>query len=315
MYAVEIAMRAMAERAGEDPEAWGLVGLVHDFDYERFPNAAHSRHRGAPGRRGADPGRARAARADAARAILGHANYTGVPRDTPMAKALFAVDELCGFLVACALVRPSRSLQDLEVSQRQEEAQGQGVRARREPRGRDAGRRRAGRAARRAHRVRARRASTTRAGPRPRPGVTGAPRPTASAPVGRLRDQPRGRRPTDPGQPGRAADRRPRRLRGDAGPHRRTPPAGSISRTTSSGATPRAGVSPRRWRAGARGRPGARALRRGWARCITSRALWRVPARRGRRGPRLPPALARSTWSPTSPATTASWSWPTAPAR
>jgi predicted hydrolase (HD superfamily) len=50
------------------------------------------------------------------RAILGHASYTGVPRETPMAKALFAVDELCGFLVACALVRPSRSLQDLEVS-------------------------------------------------------------------------------------------------------------------------------------------------------------------------------------------------------
>jgi predicted hydrolase (HD superfamily) len=114
MYAVEIAMRAMAEREGEDAEAWGLVGLVHDFDYERFPNAAHAPHEEHP----AEGVRILAARGlpePMQRAILGHANYTGVPRETPMAKALFAVDELCGFLVACALVRPSRSLQDLEV--------------------------------------------------------------------------------------------------------------------------------------------------------------------------------------------------------
>jgi predicted hydrolase (HD superfamily) len=115
MYAVEIAMRAMAERAGEDPETWGLVGLVHDFDYERYPNAAHSPHQEHP----AEGVRILAERGlpePMQRAILGHANYTGVPRDSAMAKALFAVDELCGFLVACALVRPSRSLQDLEVS-------------------------------------------------------------------------------------------------------------------------------------------------------------------------------------------------------
>ena len=115
MYAVELAMRAMAERAGEDPEAWGLVGLLHDFDYERYPNAAHSPHEEHPAegvRILADRGLPEPLQ----RAILGHANYTGVPRDTPMAKALFGVDELCGFLVACALVRPSRSLQDLEVS-------------------------------------------------------------------------------------------------------------------------------------------------------------------------------------------------------
>jgi predicted hydrolase (HD superfamily) len=115
MYAVEIAMRAMAERGGEDPEAWGLVGLVHDFDYERYPNAAHSPHQEHP----AEGVRILAERGlpePMQRAILGHANYTGVPRDSAMAKALFAVDELCGFLVACALVRPSRSLQDLEVS-------------------------------------------------------------------------------------------------------------------------------------------------------------------------------------------------------
>ncbi|HEU4525792.1 MAG TPA: HD domain-containing protein [Gemmatimonadales bacterium] len=115
MYAVEIAMRAMAERAGEDAEAWGLVGLLHDFDYERYPNAAHSPHEEHP----AEGVRLLAERGlpePMQRAILGHASYTGVPRDTPMAKALFGVDELCGFLVACALVRPSRSLQDLEVA-------------------------------------------------------------------------------------------------------------------------------------------------------------------------------------------------------
>ena len=115
MYAVEIAMRAMAEQAGEDPEVWGLVGLLHDFDYERFPNTAHSPTEEHP----AEGVRVLAGRGlpeASQRAILGHANYSGVPRDTPMAQALFAVDELCGFLVACALVRPSRSLQDLEVS-------------------------------------------------------------------------------------------------------------------------------------------------------------------------------------------------------
>jgi putative nucleotidyltransferase with HDIG domain len=115
MYAVEIAMRAMAEKAGEDPEAWGLVGLLHDFDYERYPNQEHSPTEGHP----AEGVRLLASRGlpePMQRAILGHATYSGVPRDTPMAQALFAVDELAGFLVACALVRPSRSLQDLEVS-------------------------------------------------------------------------------------------------------------------------------------------------------------------------------------------------------
>jgi predicted hydrolase (HD superfamily) len=115
MYAVEIAMRARAERAGEDPETWGLVGLLHDFDYERYPNQEHSPTEGHP----AEGVRVLAAQGlpePMQRAILGHATYSGVPRDTPMARALFAVDELAGFLVACALVRPSRSLGDLEVS-------------------------------------------------------------------------------------------------------------------------------------------------------------------------------------------------------
>jgi putative nucleotidyltransferase with HDIG domain len=115
MYAVEAAMRAMAVRAGADPEEWGIVGLLHDFDYERFPNPEHSPTEGHP----AEGVRILAAAGlpePLQRAILGHASYTGVPRNTPLAQALFAVDELCGFLVACALVRPSRSLHDLEVA-------------------------------------------------------------------------------------------------------------------------------------------------------------------------------------------------------
>ena len=115
MYAVEIAMRAMAERSGEDAEAWGLVGLLHDFDYERYPNEAHSPTEEHPSE-GVRSLASMGLPDPSQRAILGHANYTGIPRDSAMAKALFAVDELCGFLVACALVRPSRSLQDLEVA-------------------------------------------------------------------------------------------------------------------------------------------------------------------------------------------------------
>jgi predicted hydrolase (HD superfamily) len=114
MYAVEIAMRALATHYGEDPDTWGIVGLVHDFDYERFPNAQRSATEEHP----AEGVRILAAQGlpePMQRAILGHATYTGVPRDTLMARALFAVDELAGFLVACALVRPSRSLGDLEV--------------------------------------------------------------------------------------------------------------------------------------------------------------------------------------------------------
>ncbi len=115
MLAVEIAMRAMAARAGEAPDAWGVVGLLHDFDYERFPNDAHSATAEHPAE-GVRILEAQGFPAEWGRAILGHAGYTGVARDTPMARALFGVDELCGFLVACALVRPSKSLADLEVS-------------------------------------------------------------------------------------------------------------------------------------------------------------------------------------------------------
>lgn len=111
--AVEAAMRACAPVYGgpeADPHEWGIVGLLHDFDYEMFPGPDEHPFKGANIMCGRGyPDRI-------IRAIMGHATYTGVPRDTQMAKALFATDELCGFLVACALVRPSRSLDDLEVS-------------------------------------------------------------------------------------------------------------------------------------------------------------------------------------------------------
>ena len=111
--AVEAAMRAAATRYAEgdaDVDEWGLVGLLHDFDYEMFPSPDQHPFTGANilcGRGYSDR---------IIRAIMGHATYTGVPRDTDLARALFATDELCGFLVACALVRPNKSLDDLEVS-------------------------------------------------------------------------------------------------------------------------------------------------------------------------------------------------------
>ena len=115
MLAVEAALRAYALHYSEDQESWGLVGLLHDFDYERYPNAAHSPTEEHPSW-GVRLLRERGLPEASCRAILGHASYTGVPRDSLLAKALFGVDELCGFLVACALVRPSRSFADLEVA-------------------------------------------------------------------------------------------------------------------------------------------------------------------------------------------------------
>jgi putative nucleotidyltransferase with HDIG domain len=114
MLAVEAAMRAEARKYGEDEDLWGVVGILHDFDYERFPNDARSPTAEHPSE-GVRILEARGVSEAVRRAILGHASYTGVPRDTLMASALYGVDELCGFLVACALVRPSRSLADLEV--------------------------------------------------------------------------------------------------------------------------------------------------------------------------------------------------------
>jgi putative nucleotidyltransferase with HDIG domain len=115
MLAVEAVMRAYARKSGADEEAWGTVGLLHDFDYEGYPNQEHSPTEGHPSW-GVRLLREQGLPDEQCRAILGHASYTGVPRDSALAKTLFAVDELCGFLVACALVRPSRSFGDLEVS-------------------------------------------------------------------------------------------------------------------------------------------------------------------------------------------------------
>jgi predicted hydrolase (HD superfamily) len=113
MLSVEAAMRAYAVKFGEDPERWGLTGLVHDFDYERFPNNAHSATEEHPAE-GVRVLRGRGYPEDVLQAILGHATYCGVPRETKMAQALFAVDELTGLVTASALVRPSRSVLDLD---------------------------------------------------------------------------------------------------------------------------------------------------------------------------------------------------------
>jgi putative nucleotidyltransferase with HDIG domain len=109
-YAVEAAMRAYARRYGGDEERWGLTGLIHDFDWERHPDA--ERHP----MQGVAVLRSLGWPEDVCRAILGHATYSGVPRDTPMARTLFACDELTGFLVACVLVTPHKSLDEVEVA-------------------------------------------------------------------------------------------------------------------------------------------------------------------------------------------------------
>ena len=114
MLAVEAAMRAYAAQQGADVERWGLAGLIHDFDYERFPNDAHSATEEHPSE-GVRILRARGWPEDVLDAIMGHALYTGTPRVTPMAKTLFAVDELTGLITATALVRPSRSVHEVEA--------------------------------------------------------------------------------------------------------------------------------------------------------------------------------------------------------
>lgn len=114
MLSVEAGMRAYAEKFGEDVERWGLAGLLHDFDYERFPNAAHSPTEEHPSA-GVRILRELGYPEDVLQAILGHAHYTSVARETKMAKALFAVDELTGLITATALVRPSRSVHEVEA--------------------------------------------------------------------------------------------------------------------------------------------------------------------------------------------------------
>jgi putative nucleotidyltransferase with HDIG domain len=110
MLAVEAAMRFYAEKRGEDPEMWGMVGLLHDFDWEIHPTLEEHPQAGAPILR------EHGVPEDIIQAILSHADHTGVPRQTTMEKALYACDEITGLITAVALVRPSRSLSDLEAS-------------------------------------------------------------------------------------------------------------------------------------------------------------------------------------------------------
>ena len=108
--AVEAAVRGYARRFGEDENAWGIVGLLHDFDYERFPTPDDHPFRGC------DELRRRGYPEWVMRAILSHASYSGVPRESPLEKSLFACDEMAGFVTAAALVRPSKSVLDLEAA-------------------------------------------------------------------------------------------------------------------------------------------------------------------------------------------------------
>jgi putative nucleotidyltransferase with HDIG domain len=107
--AVEYAMRTYARKYGEDENKWGVVGMLHDFDYERYPDQRHPQL-------GSEVLREKGYPEEVIRAILSHADYTGVTRESLVEHALFATDELCGFLTACALVRPDKSFDTLTAS-------------------------------------------------------------------------------------------------------------------------------------------------------------------------------------------------------
>jgi len=113
--AVEACVRAYARKNGADEQLWSLTALLHDFDYERWPNDAHSPDQEHPAE-GAKILRERGYPEEVIRAILSHADYTGIPRLSALEHTLFACDELAGFLTACSYVRPSKSILDLEVS-------------------------------------------------------------------------------------------------------------------------------------------------------------------------------------------------------
>jgi putative nucleotidyltransferase with HDIG domain len=108
--AVEACMRAYARKFSEDQELWGMVGLLHDFDYDRYPSVEDHPYRGN------EILQERGYSDEIRRAIMSHAEYSGVTRDTPLEKALFACDELAGFITACALVKPSKSLAEVEAA-------------------------------------------------------------------------------------------------------------------------------------------------------------------------------------------------------
>jgi putative nucleotidyltransferase with HDIG domain len=107
--AVEACVRAYAHKFGDDEEKWAITGLLHDFDYEKYPTAEEHPFKGNEilAERGYPD--------DIRRAIMGHATYSGVPRDTKLAQVLFACDELAGFITAVALVKPSKSLNEVDV--------------------------------------------------------------------------------------------------------------------------------------------------------------------------------------------------------
>lgn len=114
MLSVEAAMRAYAAEFGEDADRWALAGLMHDFDYERWPNAEHSAVAEHPAE-GVRVLRGLGYPEDVLQAILGHATYCDVPRESRMAKTLFAVDELTGLITATALVKPTKSVHDVDA--------------------------------------------------------------------------------------------------------------------------------------------------------------------------------------------------------
>src|SRR5208337_2500175 len=107
--AVEACMRAYARKFGADEALWGVVGLIHDFDYEKYPTAQDHPYRGNEilAERGYPE--------EIRRAVMSHAEYTGVKRESQMEKTLFACDELAGFLTACALVKPGKSLAEVDA--------------------------------------------------------------------------------------------------------------------------------------------------------------------------------------------------------
>ncbi len=107
--AVEACMRAYAKKFGQNQDLWGIVGLIHDFDYEKYPTQEEHPYKGN------EILKERGYSDEIRRAIMSHAEYSGVSRDTPMEKALFACDELAGFITACTLVKPSKSLAEVEA--------------------------------------------------------------------------------------------------------------------------------------------------------------------------------------------------------
>jgi putative nucleotidyltransferase with HDIG domain len=107
--AVEACMRAYARKLGGDEARWGVVGLIHDFDYEKYPSAEEHPFKGS------EILKERGYPEDVRRAILSHADYSGISRDSPMEKALFACDELAGFITATALVKPNKSLAEVDA--------------------------------------------------------------------------------------------------------------------------------------------------------------------------------------------------------